>query len=156
MNTSWRDDAMLRDGSGVAAARAAEADRHVVADEPATAVGEDGRSLGPTRPVLLATAGGRAADTEPVRSDPAAADGTVGASRVTEALVGAHAVGHGAGVETVSEKSAANASISGVRRLGRTRTGFRGGTTRKGRTKNRWPGSSNGRSSGTKTEISEN
>ncbi len=73
----------LQPGEPLAPARAAETDRHVVVDEPAAAVDEDGRPACETCAVLLAIAGGRASDADSVRSDPAAADGAVGASGVT-------------------------------------------------------------------------
>src|SRR3990172_4615167 len=52
----------LQPGEHVAAARAAEADRPLVADEPAAPSDEDGGPFGQTRPPLLAAPGRRAPD----------------------------------------------------------------------------------------------
>ena len=62
----------------VAAPRTAEADRHVVAREPAATARENGRSVDQARPVLLAVAGRRTPDAAAVRGGPAAAGGAVG------------------------------------------------------------------------------
>ena len=54
-------------GEPVAAAGAALEDRQLVADQPAAAAGEDGWSLGGTRPILLAAAGREPSDAAAVR-----------------------------------------------------------------------------------------
>ena len=63
----------LQPGEPVAAARAAEADRHLVTDEPAATPDEDGGPARETRPLLLAVSGGRAPDAAVIRGNPAAA-----------------------------------------------------------------------------------
>ena len=62
----------------MAAPRTAEADRHVVAREPAATARENGRSVDQARPVLLAVAGRRTPDVAAVRGGPAAAGDAVG------------------------------------------------------------------------------
>ncbi len=121
----------------VAAARAAEADRHLVADEPAATSDEDGWPARETRALLLVAAGGRTPDADSVRGDPATAYGAVGASGVEEALVAANSVGHRAGGGGGVREISGSAAILGVRGLGRTRTSFRGGPPGRIRAKNR-------------------
>lgn len=53
----------------VAAAGAAEENRQMVADEPATEAGEDRRPAGKARPLLLAAAGRESSDAPPLRVD---------------------------------------------------------------------------------------
>ena len=55
--------------NSVAAAGVAEANRELVAGEPAATVGEDRRAAGQTCPLLLASAGGRTSKPAAVRSD---------------------------------------------------------------------------------------
>jgi hypothetical protein len=74
--------ARLQSGELVAAAGAAEADRHVVTDEPAAAADPDGWPAREACAVLLAAAGGRTLDAATVRDDRAAACGAVGASEI--------------------------------------------------------------------------
>ena len=81
----------------LAAARAAKADRHVVADEPAATPRENGGPFGQTRSVLLGALGGRAPDAAAIRGDRAAPGDAVGPRGVTEALALANVGGHGAG-----------------------------------------------------------
>src|SRR2546425_13195240 len=57
----------LQPGEPVAAFGVAAQDCQLVTDEPATAVGEDRRSAGETRPVLLAAAGREPSDAATVR-----------------------------------------------------------------------------------------
>jgi hypothetical protein len=52
----------LQSGKPLAAAGAADEDRDLVADQFATAVGEDRRTAGQTRPLLMAVAGGEPPD----------------------------------------------------------------------------------------------
>lgn len=59
----------LQPGEPVAATGAAQEDRSLVADQLATAVSEDGRAIGETRPLLLALAGRRSSDAAGVRGD---------------------------------------------------------------------------------------
>lgn len=68
----------LQPGESLVAPRAAQADRDVVAREPATAPRKNGRSPGQAHPVLLAAAGRRTSPAAAVRGDPAAAGGAVG------------------------------------------------------------------------------
>src|SRR5712692_8788357 len=110
----------------MAAARTAEADRHLVADDPAATVDEDGWLSGQTRLVLLASVGRRVPDAEPVWGDLAAACGAVGASGVAEARVAAKSGRTEAGDGAVSEKSAARAAVPSFGGLVRTRTGLGG------------------------------
>jgi len=58
----------LQSGEPLAAARAAEAHRHLVADEPAATPRENGGPLGQTRSVLLGAPGGRAPDAAAIRA----------------------------------------------------------------------------------------
>src|ERR1700674_3433948 len=62
----------LQPGEPVAAVGAAEEDWSLVADELATAAGEDGRAVGETCPVLLAPVGRGPSDAPGVRGDSAA------------------------------------------------------------------------------------
>jgi len=68
---------------------AAAAGRQLVADQPATAIGEDGRPVVQARTLLLAVAGGGSLDAAAFRGDGAAGPkghpGVVGASRIAEA-----------------------------------------------------------------------
>jgi len=59
----------LQPGEPVAAAGAAEEDRPLVADQLATAVGEDGRTVSEARALLLAAVGRGASDAASVRGD---------------------------------------------------------------------------------------
>src|SRR5664279_5690612 len=67
----------LQPGEPVAAAGAAKQDRQLVADELAATAGEDGRTIGETRPLLLPATGGEPPDAAAVRKH-AAADRGVG------------------------------------------------------------------------------
>jgi len=96
----------------VAAPRAAEADRHVVAREPAAAARENGRSAGQTRSVLLAVAARRTSDTVAVRGGPAAAGGATRGPRGSSAIVAANEGGKEA-EGNVSEKVVAGATMPG-------------------------------------------
>ena len=57
----------LQFGKPLAAAGAASEDRQLVADEPATTIGQDGRPADQSRTVLLAAAGGEPFDAAAVR-----------------------------------------------------------------------------------------
>ena len=59
----------LQPGQPVAAAGPASRDRRLVSDQPAAAVGEDGRAAGKACAVLLDDAGGRTFDANTVRGD---------------------------------------------------------------------------------------
>ena len=67
----WFSVIAYNPGEPVAAAGAAEEDRSLVADQLATAAGEDGRAVGEARPVLLAAVSGRSSDAAGVRGDSA-------------------------------------------------------------------------------------
>src|SRR5450759_1298364 len=67
----------------LAAARPADADRHVVADQPPATPRQDGWALGETRAVLLALSGREPSDPTPVRVDAPADLGLTGADRLT-------------------------------------------------------------------------
>ena len=67
----------------VAAAGAADADRHVVADQSPAAPRQDGWAAGQARAVLLAVAGGESSDPTPVRGNPSADLGAARADRLT-------------------------------------------------------------------------
>jgi hypothetical protein len=92
----------------------AEANRELVADQPAAAVGEDRRTAGNARPLLLAAVGGEPSDAAPVWK-PAAADGGIaGASRISGAAR-RNQSGRRRGVEgEVSEKSLRNGANHGL------------------------------------------
>jgi hypothetical protein len=105
----------------VAAAGAADADRHVVADQSPAAPRQDRWAAGQARAVLLAVAGGESSDPTPVRGNPSADLGAARADRLTGD--GCHGVRldeertqHGSGVRDMS---------SGTRR--RTDAGPSGG-----------------------------
>ena len=72
----------LQPGQLVAAARTAEQDQELVADELATQVDEDRRSAGQARAVLLAAAGRRALEPQAVRRHAAQDLGAAAAKRV--------------------------------------------------------------------------
>src|SRR5206468_5639070 len=72
----------LQPGESLAAAGAAEADRKLVADEPAATAGEDRWQAGEACPVLLAAAGGESSDAAVVRKHGAADRGAAGADGV--------------------------------------------------------------------------
>jgi hypothetical protein len=59
----------VQPGQSVAATGPAQANRELVADEFAATFGEDRRTAGQARPVLLAAAGGRPSEPAAVRSD---------------------------------------------------------------------------------------
>ena len=67
----------------LAAAGAAEADRHLVADQSPAAPRQDWRAVGETRALLLAAAGGESPDSAPVRGDAPADLGATGPGRLT-------------------------------------------------------------------------
>ena len=67
----WFSVIAYNPGEPVAAAGAAEEDRSLVADQLATATGEDGRAFGETCPVLLAAVSGSSSDAAGVRGDSA-------------------------------------------------------------------------------------
>ena len=117
----------LQPGEPLAAARAAEADRHVVAREPATAARENGWALGQARPVLLAAAGRRAPDAAVIRGGRAAPGGAIGARRVASVLVTVTLGPKGPKV-AVSEKSDGRTSVTGRKGLGMVQMDFRGWT----------------------------
>jgi hypothetical protein len=73
----WERPLVSRPMRLLAAAGAAEADRKLVADEATATAGEDGRTIGETRPLLLAATGGEPPDAAAVRKH-AAADRGVG------------------------------------------------------------------------------
>jgi len=75
----------VQSGEPVAAAGAAPEDRQLVLNHLAAATGDDGRSAGEARPLLLAAVGRRTSDAAPVRSDGVADDGVARASGVGEA-----------------------------------------------------------------------
>src|SRR5450759_823082 len=70
-------------GESVAAARPADADRHVVADQPSATPRQDGWAAGHARPLLLAPAGREPPDPTPVRGDAPADLGAARADRLT-------------------------------------------------------------------------
>ena len=72
-------------GNLFAAARPAEVDREVVADQSPAAPRQDGRTAGQTREVLLAPAGGESPDAAAVRVD-APALGAARADRLTDVV----------------------------------------------------------------------
>ena len=80
--TATTERAGLQPGQLVAAARTAEQDQELVADELATQVDEDRRSAGQARAVLLAAAGRRAFEPQAVRRHAATDLGAAAAKRV--------------------------------------------------------------------------
>ena len=80
--TATTERAGLQPGQLVAAARTAEQDQELVADELATQVDEDRRSAGQARAVLLAAAGRRAFEPQAVRRHAAQDLGAAAAKRV--------------------------------------------------------------------------
>src|SRR2546426_6663068 len=113
----------------LAAARGADADRHLVADESAATADENGWPAREACAVLLAAAGGRTLDAATVRGDRAAACGAIGASGIAAPSV-LPTVRPVSEVGVVSEKSAANAVIPSVQVQGghkRPSGGRRGG-----------------------------
>ena len=80
--TATTERAGLQPGQLVAAARTAEQDQELVADELATQVDEDRRSAGQARVVLLAAAGRRAFEPQAVRRHAAQDLGAAAAKRV--------------------------------------------------------------------------
>ena len=80
--TATTERAGLQPGQLVAAARTAEQDQELVADELATQVDEDRRSAGQARAVLLAAAGRRAFEPQAVRRHAAQDLGATAAKRV--------------------------------------------------------------------------
>ena len=80
--TAATERAGLQPGQLVAAARTAEQDQELVADELATQVDEDRRSAGQARAVLLAAAGRRAFEPQAVRRHAAQHLGAAAAKRV--------------------------------------------------------------------------
>ena len=80
--TAATERAGLQPGQLVAAARTAEQDQELVADELATQVDEDRRSAGQARAVLLAAAGRRAFEPQAVRRHAAQDLGAAAAKRV--------------------------------------------------------------------------
>ena len=69
-------------GEPVAEVGVAEGNRNVVINQPAAAVGENGRAADQTRPLLLAVAGRKSPDTALVRDDAAPDLGVACADRV--------------------------------------------------------------------------
>ena len=67
----------------LAAAGAAEADRHLVADQSPAAPRQDGCAVSETRALLLAVPGGEPSDSTPVRGDAPADLGATGPGRLT-------------------------------------------------------------------------
>ena len=80
--TATTERAGLQPGQLVAAARTAEQDQELVADELATQVDEDRRSAGQARAVLLAAAGRRAFEPQAVRRHAAQDVGAAATKRV--------------------------------------------------------------------------
>jgi len=78
----WERPLVSRPMRLLAAAGAAEADRKLVADEATATAGEDVRTIGETRPLLLAATGGEPPDAAAVRKHAAADRGVGRASRV--------------------------------------------------------------------------
>ena len=115
----------LQPGKPLAAARAAEADRHVVADELAATPDEDGWPAREARAVLLVATGRRTPDAAAVRGDRAAADDAVGAGRIAapSLLLTVRQVPE---VGMVSEKPAARVAVPCLEGPRRAQTGFRG------------------------------
>ena len=91
--TATTERAGLQPGQLVAAARTAEQDQELVADELATQVDEDRRSAGQARAVLLAAAGRRAFEPQAVRRHAAQDLGAAAAKRVALAWRGSTVVG---------------------------------------------------------------
>jgi hypothetical protein len=129
----------LESGELVAAARTAEADRHLVADKSATTVDEDGRPAREARPVLLAAAGGRAHLTRRLFGAIVQRfDGAVGASGVTMPFT-VTTVRSMPEAGVVSEKSPASVAIRSIEGPNRAQTGVRG-TPRRTPHGRRWAG----------------
>ena len=100
----------LQFGELVAAFGVAAQDCQLVADEHAAAVGEDRRSAGETRPILLAAAGREPSDAATVRGHGRADRGAALASRVESATGRRKPGGSKQGDGEVSEKSYGNGS----------------------------------------------
>ena len=92
--TATTERAGLQPGQLVAAARTAEQDQELVADELATQVDEDRRSAGQARAVLLAAAGRRAFEPQAVRRHAAQDVGAAAAKRVALTGRGATVFGY--------------------------------------------------------------
>ena len=122
-----------------AAARAAEADRHVVADEPAATVDEDGWPARETRPVLLADAGGRAPHATSCSGRSCSGLRHCRCRRDSTAFVAISCTTR-AGVGVVSEKSAVSAAVPSLRASGGHKPAFVGPPERGPAAKNE-PGS---------------
>jgi len=80
------EPAGLQSGEFVAAAGVAEANRELVADQLATAVGEDGRTAGETCSLLLAAVGREPSDEAAVWEYGAADRGAVASGGIAEKL----------------------------------------------------------------------
>ena len=76
--------ARVQPRESVAATRAAEAHRQLVADQSPAAPRQDGWAAGQARPLLLAPAGGEPSDAAAVRGDAPADLGAAGADRLTD------------------------------------------------------------------------
>src|SRR6516164_4570549 len=119
----------LQPGEPLAPARAAEADRHLVADELAATPDEDRWPPRETRALLLVATGRRTLDAAAVRGDRAAADDAVGAGR-TAAPSLLLTVRQLPEVGMVSEKPAARVAVPSLEGPRRAQTGFRGAAGR--------------------------
>src|SRR4029453_14106111 len=78
------EPARVQLGEPVAAARAADADRHLVVDQHPATPHQNGGGAGQTPGGLLATAGGESPDAAPVRHDAPADLGAPGADRLRD------------------------------------------------------------------------
>jgi len=76
----------LQPRESVAAAGAAQADRQLVLDQLAAAPGEDGRSIGQARTVLMAVLGGESSDETVVWQDAPADSRAVRSGGIAEAV----------------------------------------------------------------------
>src|SRR6516225_2753069 len=115
----------LQPGEPLAPARAAEADRHLVADELAATPDEDRWPPRETRALLLVATGRRTLDAAAVRGDRAAADDAVGAGRIAAPSL-LLTVRQLPEVGVVSEKPAARVAVRSLEGPRRAQTGFRG------------------------------
>ena len=123
----------LQPGQLVAAARTAEQDQELVADELATQVDEDRRSPGQARAVLLAAAGRRAFEPQVVRRHAAQDLGAAAAKRVALTGRGSNSfrlqkVSQGA----VSAKSPPASRNAAIERHSATETGANGASIVRG------------------------
>ena len=119
-------DRIIQPGQPVAAAGAAEGNRHMVVDQLAAAAGEDQRTADQACPLLLAAVGGEPPDAAPVWKHTAADRGFAAASRVGSAGR-RNQSGRRRGVEGgVSEKSLRNGANHGLLVLAKALPGASG------------------------------